>query len=69
MREHHLKITLSGDELARLEELKPSRVSRPAFMRSLLREPPRDDEVATRARPSASSPALPATGEWLRHRA
>lgn len=37
MREHQLKITLSGDALARLDELKPSGVSRPAFMRSLLR--------------------------------
>ena len=48
-REHCVKVTFSGDELARLDELRPSGMSRPAFMRSLLREPPRDDQVATRS--------------------
>jgi len=48
VREHQLKITLSDGELARLDELRPSGLSRPAFFRQLLREPPRDDEVATR---------------------
>ena len=48
MHEHQLKVTLSGDELARLDELKPSGVSWPAFLRSLLREPPRGDDAATR---------------------
>jgi hypothetical protein len=48
MRGHQIKVTLSADELVRLDELKPSGVSRAAFLRSLLREPPRDDEVATR---------------------
>lgn len=47
-REHSLKVTLTADELARLDDLRPSATSRPAFIRSLLREPPRDDEVASR---------------------
>jgi hypothetical protein len=47
-RQHTLKVTLSDHELARLEELRPAGPSRPAFVRSLLREPPRGDEVATR---------------------
>lgn len=47
-REHSIKVTLSGQELARLDELRPPGTSRPAFLRSLLREPPRGDEVATR---------------------
>ena len=46
-RENALKVTLTDDELARLDELRPSRTTRPAFVRSLLREPPRDDDVAT----------------------
>ena len=49
MREHQIKITQNGSELARLDELRPSGTSRPAFLRSLLREPPRDDDVATRS--------------------
>lgn len=47
-RENALKVTLRDEELARLDELRPSGTSRPGFLRSLLREPPRDDEVATR---------------------
>ena len=47
-REHLIKVTMNGDELARLDELRPAGTSRPAFLRSLLRDPPRDDEVATR---------------------
>ena len=41
-------VRLSDEELARLDELRPSGTSRPAFIRSLLREPPSGDEVATR---------------------
>ena len=48
-REHSLKVTMTADELARLDELRPSGTSRPAFIRSLLREPPREDEVASRS--------------------
>ena len=47
-REHQIKITVSAEELARLDELCPTGTSRAAFLRSLLREPPRGDEVATR---------------------
>jgi hypothetical protein len=47
-REHHVKVRLGDQELARLDELRPPGTSRPAFLRSLLREPPRNDEVATR---------------------
>src|SRR5215213_5221996 len=47
-REHSIKVTMNADELARLDELRPSGTSRPTFLRSLLREPPRDDEVASR---------------------
>jgi hypothetical protein len=47
-RDHSVKVTLTDQELARLDELRPSGTSRPAFLRSLLREPPRTDDVATR---------------------
>ena len=47
-RERQIKITLDDDELARLDELRPSDTSRPAFIRSLLHEPPQGDEVCTR---------------------
>lgn len=39
---------MTAAELARLDELRPAGTSRPAFLRSLLHEPPRDDDVATR---------------------
>lgn len=48
-RENYVRITLSDEELTRLDELRPSGTSRPAFLRSLLYEPPREDEVATRS--------------------
>ena len=48
-REHTIKVTLSAEELARLDELRPTGTSRPAFIRHLLREPPSGDEVATRS--------------------
>ncbi len=47
-RDNVLKLLLSDEELLRLDELRPPGSSRPAFLRSLLHEPPRDDEVATR---------------------
>jgi hypothetical protein len=47
-RQNALKVTLTDEELIRLDELRPSGTSRPSFLRSLLHEPPRDDEVATR---------------------
>jgi hypothetical protein len=47
-RENSIQVTLDDAELARLDELRPPGTSRPAFLRSLLREPPRNDDVATR---------------------
>jgi hypothetical protein len=47
-RNRSVQVILTDDELARLDELRPSGVSRPAFFRQLLGEPPRGDEVATR---------------------
>jgi hypothetical protein len=47
-RQRSIKITLTDQELARLDEMRPSATTRPAFLRSLLRQPPREDEVATR---------------------
>ena len=47
-RTNTLKVTLDDQELARLDEIRPPGTTRPAFLRALLREPPRDDEVATR---------------------
>lgn len=46
-REHSIKVTFDDDELARLDEIRPSGMSRPSFVRSLLREPPPSD-VASR---------------------
>lgn len=48
-RPHQIKVALSADELARLDELRPRGTSRAAFVRSLLREPPNHDEVASRS--------------------
>ena len=61
-RENTIKLTLDGAELARLDELRPSGTSRPAFLRSLLREPPRDDDVATREAALAILTALARDG-------
>ena len=47
-REHVVKVTLTDQELTRLDSLRPNGVTRPAFIRPLLYEPPRGDEVATR---------------------
>ena len=47
-RENAIRVTLDDSELARLDELRPPGTSRPAFLRSLVRQPPRNDEVATR---------------------
>jgi len=48
-RKNDLMVRLSDEELARLDEIRPPGLSRPAFVRSLLREPPAGDEVATRS--------------------
>jgi hypothetical protein len=47
-REHEVRVALDADELARLDELRPRGVSRAAFVRALLREPPTNPEVASR---------------------
>ena len=47
-RDRIVKVSLTEDEIARLDELRPPGISRPAFLRSLLREPPTGAEVATR---------------------
>ena len=61
-RQNTLKVTFSDDELARLDELKPTGMSRPAFIRSLLREPPTGHEVATRTEALAILTALARDG-------
>ena len=48
-RENELKIRLTDDEIARLDELRPRGMTRAAFVRSLLRRPQREVEVASRA--------------------
>jgi hypothetical protein len=47
-RERTIRVTMNGDELAKLDELRPPGTFRPAFLRSPLRKPPRNDEVASR---------------------
>jgi hypothetical protein len=47
-RDHQVKVTLNVDELARLDELRPRGTSRAACLRSLLREPSREPEIASR---------------------
>ena len=48
-RKNDLMVRLSDEELARLNEIRPPALSRPAFIRSLLRKPPTGDECATRS--------------------
>jgi len=43
-RNRAVMVRLTDAELARLDEFRPSGMSRPAFIRSLLREPPRDGD-------------------------
>jgi hypothetical protein len=47
-RDHLIRVTLDDDELSRLDELRPPGMSRPAFFRTILHEPPSGGEVATR---------------------
>ena len=61
-RRNTLKVTFTDDELARLDELRPAGTSRPAFIRSLLREPPTGQEVATRTEALAILTALARDG-------
>ena len=61
-RDQAVRVTRTDAELARLDELRPAGMSRPAFLRSLLREPPRGDEVATRNEALAILTALARDG-------
>ena len=45
-REHHIKVSLSGQELVRLDELRGDE-ERAVFLRRLLYEPPDGSEVCT----------------------
>jgi hypothetical protein len=47
-RRHHIKVSLDDQEAARLDELRGEE-GRAVYMRRLLHEPPRGDEVATRS--------------------
>jgi hypothetical protein len=46
-REHEIKVRLSGDELAVLDEMRNG-ITRAAYLRSLIRRPPDAGEVADR---------------------
>jgi hypothetical protein len=48
-RQNDVLVRLSHSELARLDELPPGGTPRATFLRSLLRESPNEDEIATRA--------------------
>jgi hypothetical protein len=45
-RSNHVKVSLSDQELARLDELRGD-AERAVFLRQLLHEPPKGDEIAT----------------------
>jgi hypothetical protein len=47
-RPHKVEVTLTDDELARLDEMRPRGVPRAAYLRRLLHEPPKEAEVASR---------------------
>ena len=47
-RPHEIRLTLDDDELARLDEMRPAGQSRPSYLRQLLRQPPKDQDVASR---------------------
>ena len=45
-RKHHVKVSLSDQEVARLDELRGDE-ERAVYLRRLLHEPPKGDEIAT----------------------
>ena len=45
-RKHHVKVSLSDQEAARLDELRGDE-ERAVYLRRLLHEPPKGDEIAT----------------------
>jgi hypothetical protein len=59
---YSLGAILTDPELARLDQLRPAGTSRPAFLRSLLREPPMGQEVANRTEALAILAALARDG-------
>ena len=61
-RDNEVKVRLSDDELARLDELRPPGASRAGFVRSPLREPPKDGDVASRGEALAILTALARDG-------
>jgi hypothetical protein len=61
-RENEVKLRLSDGELARLDELRPSGASRAAYVRSILREPTSQAEVASRSEALAILTALARDG-------
>lgn len=61
-RQNEVKIRLSDDEIARLDELRPRGMSRAAYVRSFLREPADEKEVATRGEALAILTALARDG-------
>jgi hypothetical protein len=62
VRKNDVMVRLSDAELARLDEIRPRGSSRAAFLRSLLREPARDAEVASRSEALAILTALARDG-------
>lgn len=48
-RPHEIRLSLDDDELARLDEMRPSGQSRPAYLRSPIRKPPQTGDVAHRS--------------------
>ena len=48
MRKREVRVRLSEDESALLDELRPTGVTRAAFLRSFLRTAPRPDRIASR---------------------
>jgi hypothetical protein len=44
-----ISIRMSPEEVARLDEIRPSDTPRATYLRSFFQEPPREDEVCTRS--------------------
>jgi hypothetical protein len=61
-RPHAVKVTLTDNEVALLDEHRPSGLSRPAYFRTLLNKPLRDADVASRQESLAMLTALARDG-------
>jgi hypothetical protein len=68
-RENEIKLRLNDDEMARLDEIKPRGMTRAVYMRSLLREPKGEDEVASRPEALAILTAMARDGKVSARRA